>query len=789
MQGSIPSIRGAHVQSGAFALGAKFQLFEEACSCRASVVFGRNGAGKTTISREIAGIASETSQNGYLYDDAGNSVVLSESERSRVRVFNEDYVRRRLFIEGDGVESIVMLGDQAEAKKKICKIEQTIIELGERFTKYAEVKDSCESGRGSIGNLEKAAKSAAKDGGWAERRSAIEGRKPNLTQACWDAIIASEVKESRSSLQGEFDRKLTDYKKAEAVGSTIPGRAPELDALRFDEDGLISLLAQKLDEPVLTDRERRIMALLQEGDQFIVERARDVFSRDDTKVCPMCQQEVTPEHRDSIEKSILRVLGDAVDAYREKLEKARIPEVPEDVEALDGVPEELLVGYRRALATANQIISSYDELVDRRLEAIYAPTETPRLGLSEAIASVNAAASAVNKEIDSVNASVRNGGILKEKLLKLNDQIARLDAKNEIAALNRAREEYDDAATKLKQSEERRSRLEEDLGREQARMAQTHIAVKAINAFLANVYFDADRLVLVPEGNVYKIRSHGKPVRPCNISAGERNVLSLCYFFSESGRGRFEGSEDSDPQYIILDDPISSFDMESEIGICSLMRERFETILAANEESRITVMTHSVSVMHEMEHILSDLKKTFKASRNKKLDYAIYRLAENSTETYEMRKTEYQNLLKLAYDFASSDVEDIEETYVIGNVLRRIVEGYSTFNYGVSMEMLARDPDLVKRLGPASEMLSAVMYRLALNDESHLKDRVASLNPMVGFGQYSYDEKRIVARCVLVMLFRFDQEHVIKHLLRGGVSSGEVKKSIEEWENTFVLSK
>nr|WP_270471835.1 AAA family ATPase [Collinsella intestinalis] len=229
--------------------------------------------------------------------------------------------------------------------------------------------------------------------------------------------------------------------------------------------------------------------------------------------------------------------------------------------------------------------------------------------------------------------------------------------------------------------------------------------------------------------------------------------------------------------------------MESEIGICSLMRERFETILAANEESRITVMTHSVSVMHEMEHILSDLKKTFKASGNKKLDYAIYRLAENSTETYEMRKTEYQNLLKLAYDFASSDVEDIEETYVIGNVLRRIVEGYSTFNYGVSMEMLARDPDLVKRLGPASEMLSAVMYRLALNDESHLKDRIASLNPMVGFGQYSYDEKRIVARCVLVMLFRFDQEHVIKHLLRGGVSSGEVKKSIEEWENTFMLSK
>lgn len=78
-----------------------------------------------------------------------------------VQVFNEDYVRRRLFIEGDGVESIFMLGEQVEAKKKICEIEKEIIELGERFTKYVEVKDGCESGRGSIGNLEKAAKSAA----------------------------------------------------------------------------------------------------------------------------------------------------------------------------------------------------------------------------------------------------------------------------------------------------------------------------------------------------------------------------------------------------------------------------------------------------------------------------------------------------------------------------------------------------------------------------------------------------------------------------------------------------
>ena len=310
----------------------------------------------------------------------------------------------------------------------------------------------------------------------------------------------------------------------------------------------------------------------------------------------------------------------------------------------------------------------------------------------------------------------------------------------------------------------------------------TNIAAETINSFLANVYFDTERFVLVPDGNVCKIRSRGKPVRPQDVSAGERNVLALCYFFSESGRGRFEGNEDADPQYIVLDDPISSFDVENEIGICSLMRERFEGILATNEESRVTVMTHSLNAFQETERILCDLNETFKSAHAGKVLYKVFCLTRGGTEDYEMKKSEYQILLKRAYDFASSETEDEAESYIIGNVLRRIVEGYSTFNYGIKMEMLARDPALVGRMGPVGEVLSGVMYRLALNDESHMKGRVASLNPMANFKPYSYDEKRVMARCVLVMLSCLDPDHVVKHLDNFRVSPNEVRENVRRWE-------
>ena len=91
------------------------------------------------------------------------------------------------------------------------------------------------------------------------------------------------------------------------------------------------------------------------------------------------------------------------------------------------------------------------------------------------------------------------------------------------------------------------------------------------------------------------------------------------------------------------------------------------------------------------------------------------------------------------------------------------------------MEMLARDPALVGRMGPVGKTLSGVMYRLALNNGSHLRDRVASLSPTAIFEPYSYEEKRVMARCVLVMLSRLDPDHVVKHLRNFGVSPTEVQ--------------
>lgn len=143
MANSILDIKGVHVCSGRFFGGADVDLFGTASNPhRASVIFGRNGSGKTTLASHIAEAASAIDGTGCFYDKDGSSIILDSG--SRVRVFSEDYVRDKVLIDEEGLEAIVMLGDQATAAKRISEIDEELIKLGDAYIKYAAIKNQTE---------------------------------------------------------------------------------------------------------------------------------------------------------------------------------------------------------------------------------------------------------------------------------------------------------------------------------------------------------------------------------------------------------------------------------------------------------------------------------------------------------------------------------------------------------------------------------------------------------------------------------------------------------------------
>ena len=97
----------------------------------------------------------------------------------------------------------------------------------------------------------------------------------------------------------------------------------------------------------------------------------------------------------------------------------------------------------------NGAIAAYAELIEKRLQSLYEPLGAEPLGLTEAIAAFNASSAETNKEIDDLNAAVRSRAALKRRLLNLNDQIARIDAKDSIKRYADTEKELETARREL----------------------------------------------------------------------------------------------------------------------------------------------------------------------------------------------------------------------------------------------------------------------------------------------------------------------------------------------------
>lgn len=574
-------------------------------------------------------------------------------------------------------------------------------------------------------------------------------------------------------------------KRVNEVGDVVNWHMRKVDPSAYDERAILALLADVLDQPELTDREKRLLELSRTGNQHLVEFARKTFADGEVSYCPMCQQKVSPEYGQSLVESISKILSRKADEFKERLNAAKLHPLDKQLPLPTQISSDIGNAYEVAFRGANEAIERVNSLISQRQSNLYTSIEISNVGLDEAISRVNEAIDAVNADIERLNAAIKDRENLKSRLRELNDQIAYIDAREAIARYDEAAKRLDEVESGLRECEKKRDQLKAERGSQEARVRMTEIAMDSINRCLSSVYFDAARFRLVPFGPVYKIESYGEPVAPKAISTGERNILALCYFFFEGGKGKFKGSEDSVPQYLIIDDPVSSFDMENRVGICSLLRERVSHVLRANTQSRVTVMIHDAATVYELDHVLDDIKSDFEPSDN--YAHGTLELINGATLQYtKLRKNQYSVLLKAVHEYALSE-EDLEkDSYVIGNVMRRVLEGYSTFNYGMNIDALSRDDELKKRLGRLEPLLSNAMYRLALNDESHMKETVSSLNPTLEFERYSYDEKKKLAQCVLLILYHLDPVHVKKQFEKVSLSLTEAESNLNKWEEELL---
>ena len=104
----------------------------------------------------------------------------------------------------------------------------------------------------------------------------------------------------------------------------------------------------------------------------------------------------------------------------------------------------------------------------------------------------------------------------------------------------------------------------------------------------------------------YYLKSNGNNVKPKDISLGERNIIALCYFFTQILSNQEVEKLYQTEELIIIDDPVSSFDFENKVGIISFLRYQINRIVRGNQSSKILLLSHDLETVFHLRKALDD---------------------------------------------------------------------------------------------------------------------------------------------------------------------------------------
>lgn len=307
-------------KGGFFADETQFELFAK--EDRLSLIYGKNGSGKSTIAKVISkakGDLIEEITDATLYDH--EDMVYTDVQS--IHVFNEDYINSRVKLREDGLNTIVLLGELGNLEDKILDLELRIEAESKRNvglkTDSDEYKDRENRKSPSYCRFQ-INLGLSGDTHWAGREKIINDGKRNasVTDKVIDSIIALSPTETLEELRKKFDETL------ELLNQVRKNEAGQIrDTVKlnvtYDEATLQGLLSQKVERPILSEREQYLFQLIDDGKLEQINEMKLVFSKKSTSKCPFCFQDISDFGKQDLISSIEKVLSKEIDIHEENL--------------------------------------------------------------------------------------------------------------------------------------------------------------------------------------------------------------------------------------------------------------------------------------------------------------------------------------------------------------------------------------------------------------------------------------------------------------------------------------
>lgn len=762
---------------------------------RMSIVYGKNGSGKSTITKgfeKYSGITINSLRKSELYGFGGVTLAESEDMKKNIFVFNESFVEKNVKLKEDGLGTIVMFGEQADLEDEIntletnLKIRQTETENQEKVCK--EYRDSTKD-KSPEYHWNRISELLKGDANWAGIEKRIKGNARNATVN--DDIIGEVIKaattKKENEVKKELDDKLNILIQISGEGTKIEAPILKINS-EIDIDKINSLLSKKIENPTLSDRDKKIMEMVKEkqGYQQKLMEAKQTFSDKTVTECPYCLQSIEDSYKEDLVQSIEKIFSKEADKHMEELKAVKIALLCLDFSSFDDLDKEKLSEVRKHYNGLNIAISQYNEIIDNKLNNIYTPIENVNIDYHSAESKLIASLADLEELRIEYNKKFDEEAKTKNEAMLLNKQLAWYKIANSLEDYQKRLNEKTNEETQLSNYITEKCRVEEQLGLLKRKQKSTEIAVNFINDGLKYIFFSSDRLVIKPEEDRYVLFSNNKSVMPQDISCGERNILALCYFFTLMMADLNEKDVYTKESLLVIDDPVSSFDLDHKIGILSYLKSQLLKVMRGNLKSRVIVFSHDLPTIYDMIKQFEEIKEAIKDEHSEAKKECTTNFSKKELKSFTLqdflyrKRNEYSLLLQTIYKYANSTDDDND--IAIGNIMRRALESFATFEYKKGIESISCDRQILDSMenDKYSQYFENLMYRLVLHGESHMEDHIKSLHDLNFYHTIETNEKRRTAKDVLCLINVLNKSHLEAHL-DGIEGESNVIPTIQSW--------
>lgn len=552
-------------------------------------IYGKNGAGKTTISRVL--------KDGNLTDGshALDWKSIYQETQSNVLVFNQDFIR-------SNIESLPFMSG-------VFSLDQQNIKLRHQIE---SIRDEIDNSVKRAEELSKEQKQCVNNLGFR-----IERHDRDLWNFTMEARTMFPGTEAAEMSMKDFSKKL----------ATVEGKEHSLDDLKLlYQKVFISAVSKRdllskpdtvfpegveiLSEPILPQRDSSLFAYMNELDltEWVMQGNKKLLAHNVRK-CPFCQKDLPEDFQEQIAQCFDQQYMKKI----KKLDQFLVRYYKYTRECLDAYGKLL---NSSLVFTGKQLVEEvYEKLNDRftkNCERITGKQHTPMKTVT--LQDTASLIEKLNTFIDMANVQIIDHNLIVERKEEKKSEFNLMLWEYLAWITQEMNNEFDrnyhgitDEISQLIDRESQESRRISSLRKEIASLAtqllDTDSAVQNINDYLQRVGF-LNFYIRKREytDDQYEIVRLDETKASDTLSEGERNFIAFLYFY-ERVRGGLMTNETQDDKVVVIDDPVSSMDSDIMQLVAFLVKNMLENCSnnakadAQGEDyiKQIFILTHNQS--------------------------------------------------------------------------------------------------------------------------------------------------------------------------------------------------